>query len=209
MRGWDCRASILVPGLHHLAAGFDDRRIGQQAALLRDEVPLERHRLTYRVNVEGTVAMTHAFLDDVVAAPGGHLVFIASASGYVGLPNGSTYASSKWAVIGFSESIRAELKHRKERQVGVTTVCPSYIATGMFDGVKPPKATSMLTPEKIAAKVVDAVERRKVWVLEPWIVKITPLLKHGLPTGLSDFIADAFGATSSMDRWKGHDEASR
>ena len=110
------------------------------------EVPLERHRLTYRVNVEGPVAMTHAFLDDVVAAPGGHLVFIASASGYVGLPNGSTYASSKWAVIGFAESIRAELKHQKQRQVGVTTVCPTYIATGMFDGVKPPKTTSMLDP---------------------------------------------------------------
>ena len=172
------------------------------------EVPLERHRLTYRVNVEGVMAMTHAFLGDVVAAPGGHLVFIASASGFVGLPHGSTYASSKWAAIGFAESIRAELKHLGHRQVGVTTVCPTYIATGMFEGAEPPKTTTMLSPEKIAAKVVDAVERRKVWVLEPWIVKITPFLKHGLPTGLSDFIADAFGASSSMDHWKGHDAES-
>lgn len=172
------------------------------------DVPVERHRLTYRVNVEGTMAVTHAFLADVVAAPGGHLVFIASASGFVGLPNGSTYASSKWAVIGFAESIRAELKHRRERHVGVTTVCPTYIATGMFEGAKPPKTTTMLSPSKIAAKVVDAVERRKVWVLEPWIVKITPFLKHGLPTGLSDFIADAFGASSSMDHWQGHGQAS-
>ncbi|MCP3959582.1 MAG: SDR family oxidoreductase [bacterium] len=168
------------------------------------EVPLEKHHLTYRVNVEGPVNMTHAFLEDVIGSPRGHLVYIASASGYVGLPGGTTYASSKWAAIGFAESIRAELKHQGHRRVGVTTVCPTYIATGMFEGVAPPKTTSMLDPARIAAKVVTAVKRRKVWVREPWIVKITPLLKHGLPTPVSDFLSDAFGASKSMDHWQGH-----
>ncbi len=168
------------------------------------EVPLERHLLTYRVNVEGTVAMTHAFLGDVLAAPRGHLVFIASASGYVGLPNGTTYASSKWAAIGFAQSIRAELKHQKHHKTGVTIVCPTYIATGMFEGARPPKTTRMLDPEQIAGKVVEAVERGKVWVREPWIVKVTPLLAHGLPTPVSDFLSDALGASASMDRWQGH-----
>lgn len=167
------------------------------------EVPLERHRLTYRVNVEGVVAVTHAFLPDLIAAPGGHVVFIASASGFVGLPNGATYASSKWAAIGFAESLRIELK-RQGHKVGVTTVCPTYIATGMFDGVKPPKTTAMLDPDDLADKIVEAVKHRKVWLLEPWIVKITPLLKSALPTALGDFVADAFGASTSMDSWRGH-----
>ena len=167
------------------------------------EVPLERHQLTYRVNVEGIVAMTHAFMPDIIASPRGHLVFIASASGYVGLPGGSTYASSKWAAIGFAESIRAELKHLGHRKAGVTTVCPTYIDTGMFEGVAPPKTTGMLDPASLAEKVVDAVKRRRVWVREPWIVKITPFLKHGLPTPVSDFLSDAFGASSSMDHWQG------
>ena len=170
------------------------------------EVPLEKHSLTYRVNVEGVVAVTHAFLPDVVASPRGHLVFIASASGYVGLPRGSTYASSKWAAIGFAESIRAELKHLGHRRVGVTTVCPTYIDTGMFEGVAPPKTTGMLDPVRLAGKIVEAVERRRVWVREPWIVKITPFLKHGLPTPVSDFLSDAFGASSSMDHWQGREE---
>ncbi|MEM7581831.1 MAG: SDR family oxidoreductase [Acidobacteriota bacterium] len=170
------------------------------------DVPLNQHQLTYRVNVEGVVAMTHAFLPDIIASPRGHLVFIASASGYVGLPKGSTYASSKWAAIGFAESIRAELKQLGHRQVGVTTVCPTYINTGMFEGAEPPKTAKMLDADEIAAKVVDAVKRRRVWVREPWIVKVTPLLKHGLPTPLSDFLSDAFGASSSMDRWQGRDK---
>lgn len=168
------------------------------------DVPLKQHQLTYRVNTEGPVAMTHAFLPDLQASPRGHLVFIASASGFVGLPNGTTYASSKWAVIGFSESIRAELKHQGHKNVDVTTVCPTYINTGMFEGVEPPKTTAMLEPDFIAGKVLEAVEKRQVWVLEPWIVKITPFLKHCLPTSISDFLSDAFGASKSMDHWSGH-----
>ena len=168
------------------------------------DVPLEQHRLTYRVNIEGAVSMTHAFLPDVIASPRGHLVFIASASGYVGLPKGSTYASSKWAVIGFAESIRAELKQLGHSQIGVTTVCPTYINTGMFDGAAPPKTTTMLSPPEVADKVVEAVKKRRVWVREPWIVKITPFLKHGLPTPVSDFLSEAFGASSSLDQWQGH-----
>src|SRR5262245_22535729 len=66
------------------------------------EVPLEKHLTTYRVNTLGLVAMTHAFLPDLIAAPDAHVVNVASASGLVGLPFGATYASSKWAVLGFS-----------------------------------------------------------------------------------------------------------
>lgn len=168
------------------------------------EVPIARHLLTYRVNVEGPMLLTHAFLPDLIDAPHGQAVYIASASGFVGLPNGATYASSKWAVIGFAESVRAEMKHLGHKNVSVTTVCPTYINTGMFEGAAPPKTTSLLDPHQIAAKVVDAVEHRKVWVLEPWIVKLTPFLKHGLPTPISDFLSEAFGANQSMDHWKGH-----
>lgn len=167
------------------------------------EVPLARHRTTLRVNVEGMVAMTHAFLPDLLASPRGHLVTIASASGFLGLPNGTTYAASKWAAIGFAESVRAELRHSGRKDVGVTIVCPTYISTGMFDGAAPPKTARMLDPDELAEKIVDAVRRGKVWVLEPWIVKVTPLLKATLPQPLSDVVSDAFGANSSMDRWRG------
>jgi len=169
-----------------------------------EDVSLDEHLRTYRINVEGTVATTHVFFPDLLASPAGHLVFLASASGFVGLPNGSTYASSKWAAIGFGESIRAELAHRGRSDLGVTIVCPSFVDTGLFAGAAPPKTTRMLRPEELAAKVVEAVRKKRVWVLEPWIVKITPLLKHGLPTRLGDLVASAFGADASMDRWTGH-----
>ncbi|MGB5349026.1 MAG: SDR family NAD(P)-dependent oxidoreductase, partial [Polyangiales bacterium] len=104
------------------------------------KTPLDDHFKTYEVNTLGVVAMTHAFLDDLVTRPEAHLVNISSASGFIGLPYGSSYASSKWAVIGFSESIRAELNLEGHKHVHVTIVCPSYIGTGMFKGAEAPKA---------------------------------------------------------------------
>jgi len=61
------------------------------------DIPLEKHRTTYRINIEGLVMVTYAFLPMLLERGSAHLVNIASASGLIGLPNGSTYASSKWA----------------------------------------------------------------------------------------------------------------
>jgi short-subunit dehydrogenase len=171
------------------------------------DVPLEKHVLTYNVNVLGVVAMTHAFLPDLISRPEAHLVNIASASGFIGLPYGSTYASSKWAVIGFSESIRAELDLVGHDHVNVTTVCPSYIGTGMFEGVKPPTSTRMLAPEEIAVRIVEAVQSDQAYVLEPWLVKVTPPLKAFLPTRLFDMVASMLGANTGMSGWTGHGDA--
>jgi len=169
------------------------------------DVPVEKHLRTYRVNVEGGVAMTHAFLPDLIASEEGHLVNVASASGFVGLPFGSTYASSKWAVIGLSESLRLELKKLGHGHVGVTSVCPSYVDTGMFAGVKPPKLTRFLTPDKVAEQVVAAVRHNRAFVLEPWLVKVTPFLVNTLPQPVADLVSDAFGATTGMKSWHGRE----
>jgi short-subunit dehydrogenase len=168
------------------------------------DVPLEKHLATYRVNVEGLVAMTHLFLPLLIARSDAHLVNIASASGFIALPNGSTYASSKWAAIGFSESIRVELKRTGNRHVKVTTVCPSYVATGMFDGANPPKTTGMLDPVDLSRKIIKAVKRDREFVLEPWLIKVTPISKWLFPVKVADLITDLFGASGSMEQWHGH-----
>jgi all-trans-retinol dehydrogenase (NAD+) len=167
------------------------------------DVPLEAHLATYRVNILGVVTMTHAFLGDLTARPDAHLVNVASASGFIGLPFASTYGSSKWAVIGFSESIRMELRQLGHRHVGVTTVCPSYVRTGMFDGARPPGLTRLLTPERVAQQTASATLRNRAFVLTPWMVTLTPLLNAGLPRWLFDRVASAFGVTTSMRSWHG------
>lgn len=168
-----------------------------------EKVELGAHLRTYQVNTLGLVALTHAFLDDLLASDEGHLVNIASASGFIGLPYGATYASSKWAVVGFSESIRLELLNRGVKHVRVTTVCPGYINTGMFQGVSAPLVMPMLQPERIVAKILHAVRRNQAFVREPFVVKHIDLLKGLLPLRLYDRLTTWLGVNASMLHWRG------
>ena len=88
------------------------------------DVPLDRHLTTLAVNLLGVVIVTHAFLPDLIDRPDAHLVNIASVAALRRRVRGSTYASSKWGVIGFSESIELELREQGNAHVHVTTVCP-------------------------------------------------------------------------------------
>ena len=173
------------------------------------DVPLEEHHATYRVNLLGEVAMAHAFLPDLIGKSEGHLVNVASASGFIALPYATTYASSKWGVIGFSESIREELRVLGHRHVSVTAVCPSYIDTGMAAGVSVPHLSRMLRSADVARFVVQAVRKRRELVLTPWLVKITPFSKGVLPPSWFRRTCDWLGITGSMSTWYGHNPPRR
>ena len=167
------------------------------------DVPVEKHLTTYRVNTEGLVAMTHAFLPDLIAGRDGHVVNVASASAYIGLPFGATYASSKWAVLGFSESLALELDLQGHAHVHVTAICPSYVSTGLFDGAKAPRMTRLLTAERVADLTVRAVLKNRMYVRTPWIVQTTPILKALLPFHAFYRVAALLGVNTSMMEWRG------
>jgi short-subunit dehydrogenase len=167
------------------------------------DVPLEKHLTTYRVNTLGLVAMTHAFLPDLLAGDDGHVVNVASASAYIGLPFGATYASSKWAVLGFSESLALELELQGQGHVHVTSICPSYVATGLFDGAKAPFMTRLLTADRVAALTLRGVLANKPHVRAPWLAAVTPILKGLLPFRLFYRSAALLGVNTSMMKWRG------
>ncbi|MBI3394567.1 MAG: SDR family NAD(P)-dependent oxidoreductase, partial [Spirochaetia bacterium] len=171
------------------------------------ERSLSEHFLTYSVNTNGVVAVTHAFYSDLLKRPEAHIVFIASASGYIGLPEGATYASSKWAVIGFGESIRLELQHEKKTHMKVTIVCPSYIDTGMFSGVKAPLVAPLLQPVYTAEQIVNAVRINRPYVNLPWIVNWIQFFRGILPLSWFDFFMRVLGVTGSMTHWTGRQGA--
>ena len=92
------------------------------------------------VNLYGTIAVTHAFLDDLVAAEG-RLVNISSDAGRVGSSGETVYAGAKAGVIGFTKSVARELARQ-----GVTAncVCPGPINTP-FLAKNPPKLLDALS----------------------------------------------------------------
>jgi all-trans-retinol dehydrogenase (NAD+) len=167
------------------------------------DLPMEQHLTTYRVNTIGLVAMTYAFLPDLIAGRDGHVVNMASASAFIGLPFGATYASSKWGVLGFSESLALELELQGHRHVHVTSVCPSYVSTGLFEGARAPRTTRLLTPERVADLTVRAVLANRPYMRAPWLARVTPVMKGLVPFRVFYRMTALLGVNTSMMEWRG------
>lgn len=158
---------------------------------------------TIDINIAGVMHTTRAFLPAMIEQESGHIVNISSAISLMANPGMSVYAGSKWAVTGWSESLRLELE-AINKDLRVTTVQPSYIDTGMFKGVKAPLLTPILEPEDITDAIIKAVEMNKIVLRKPFMVKLTPFLKGILPSRVFDFIAGKlFKVYASMKSFKG------
>src|SRR4030042_85462 len=144
-----------------------------------------------------------AFLPDLVKKRAGHIVNLASAAGLMGVPDLTAYCASKFGVVGFSESLRLELRRAGLKDIKLTIVCPSYVATGMFEGVKPPLLSPFLPPEVMVRKIYQAVKKDRLWVMEPASVKTIPLFKAITAQPLLDAVSDLLGVNRSMKHWKG------
>jgi short-subunit dehydrogenase len=146
---------------------------------------------TMSVNADALMHVTLEFLPSMVQRNRGHIVNISSAAGMVGNPKMSVYAASKWAVIGWSDSLRLEME-KLGLNVKVTCVTPYYINTGMFDGVK----TSFFVPinksEKAVRSIMNGIEKNKLHVRMPLIVYCLQLFKGILPTRVFDLIVGQF-----------------
>ena len=92
------------------------------------------------VNLLGTMAVTHTFLDDLIANQG-RLVNISSDAGRVGSSGETVYAGAKAGVIGFTKSVAREVARH---QVTANCVCPGPINTP-FLAKNPPKLLDALT----------------------------------------------------------------
>lgn len=157
---------------------------------------------TININVLGVMHVARAFLPAMIEQGSGHIINIASAAGLIPNPNMSVYASSKWAVVGWSESLRLEMEATYS-DIHVTTVEPSYINTGMFDGVKAPMLTPIMEAPYIVDKIMKGVKNNAIIVREPFMVNAVPILRGILPTRVFDFMAKQMGVYDSMNDFKG------
>lgn len=158
--------------------------------------------LTMDINANAPMYVALAVLPDMLRRDRGHICNIASAAGMLGVPELSVYCASKWAVIGWTESMRVELKQARSH-VRVTSVAPYFINTGMFDGVNS-KVFPILDPEKTSAKIIRAVEVGKSFRGIPFAYHFIRIWQGLLPNFLFDFIfGKVFGVYSVMDHFTG------
>ncbi len=83
------------------------------------------------VNIDGVVNGVQTFVPRLLAhGEGGHIVNTASMAGHIAVPGLSVYTLSKFAVVGLSEVMRADLAGRG---IGVSVLCPGVVRTNIFD----------------------------------------------------------------------------
>ncbi|MBQ0149062.1 MAG: SDR family oxidoreductase [Bacteroidales bacterium] len=157
---------------------------------------------TMKINSIAPMYVASAMLSDMIARDHGHICTIASAAGTLSGPYMSIYTASKWAAIGWSDSVRIEL-YRAKSKVRVTTVAPYYINTGMFDGVSS-KIFPILDPVKTSKKIIRAIEKNKDFAGIPFPFHFIRLCQGLLPVKFFDwFFGDVFGIYHAMDHFTG------
>jgi short-subunit dehydrogenase len=140
------------------------------------------------INLHAVIRMTKAFLPQLLARPGSHVVNVSSLFGLIAPPGQVAYVTSKFAVRGFTESLRNELA---PRGVGVTVVHPGGVRTNIalnargsssdFDAQKFTETALRLPPEEAARQIVAAIHNRRPRLVitraaraADWLARLTP-----------------------------------
>ncbi|KAF5568662.1 aldehyde dehydrogenase (NAD+) [Fusarium phyllophilum] len=109
---------------------------------------------TIGVNTLGLIWTIKAFLPAMVSRNHGHLLIVASQTGYLATVGITDYAASKSAAIAIYEGLHTEIKHvHKATAVRLSCVSPSHVQTQMFTGVKSVPGMSTMTTEYLAGKI--------------------------------------------------------
>jgi len=169
--------------------------------------PLKDIAFTLSINAMAPMYIAREFLPAMIARRGSEqrVVNIASAAGLISNPRMSVYCASKWSCTGWSDSVRLELEQAGHPHVRVTTVNPTYISTGMFEGAKSMLFTPILTPQYVTDRVWAAMKTGRPRLILPWTVYLSNALRGMLPVRLFDWLArHVFRVYGTMDTFTGH-----
>lgn len=156
---------------------------------------------TFDINTKGAMFVALRYIKDMKARGCGHICNVTSSAGMLALPKMSLYASSKWAAIGWSESVRIELE-REKSPVKITTIAPYFINTGMFDGIR--SFFKIQDPEVVARKTLSAIERELGYRGIPFSEHFIRLMQGIFPHRLFNFVfGDICGLYTVMDHFTG------
>lgn len=165
-------------------------------ALLKD-LDIEVIQRVMEINFNGTLYCTKLALDSIIERKG-TIVGVSSIAGYRGLPGRSGYSASKYAMHGFLEALRTEMI---DSGVNVMWVCPGFTTSnirnaalnkkGSSHGESPMNEGKMMSAEKCAQHILNAVEKRRRTLVLTLRGKQTVFLNKFLPS-LADKLVKKF-----------------
>jgi uncharacterized protein len=150
--------------------------------------------LVMRTNFLGTAYCTKAFLGSMLKRRSGHIVNVASVAGSFGIAGMACYSASKYAILGFSESLYHELHGTG---VEVTVVSPIGVKTEFFNHVsfgrkKPNYAGFFLEPQTVSKAILKASCSGRLEIMVPFYIRAGVWLKQTFPYLLNPLVGWLF-----------------
>lgn len=164
---------------------------------------------TININFTAMLYTIRALLPAMYEKNSGHIVNISSAAGLLGVAGLSVYSATKWAVFGLTESMRYEAWNNGKKGVKWSSIHPSYLAQGMFEGAKLGILGNLIVPlvknhNVIARAIVyGALKKGKYAVRRPQTLRLGILLRGILPDIIFQRFMILLGVHKSMKSWKG------
>ena len=191
----DCRSLIdrAVSRFRRIDALINNAGVSAQA-LFADVKPADLHWYEdlMKVNLWGSVWCTHAALVHLKASRG-RIVAVSSLAGLVGVPGRTAYSATKFAMTGFFEALRAELK---SSGVSVTTAYPGVVATqiryrglnaqGVAAGSSGLKEDDAMSVEECARLILEGMAHRRREVVMTARGKLARFVKLVAPGRVED-----------------------
>ncbi|HEY7680341.1 MAG TPA: SDR family oxidoreductase [Terriglobia bacterium] len=158
-----------------------------------DAMSAEHWDRLLRVNLHSHIQFTRELLPSLLARREAHVLNVCSMFGLVGMPKLAAYSTTKFALVGFSDALRAEYGRDG---LGVTALCPGFVTTNLFTSAplgekskehKVPPRILCTTPEKVARAAVRAIRRDRRLVIVAPVAWLLVGAKRLVP-GLMDFV---------------------
>ncbi len=160
-----------------------------------EDIPYEKFDEMLTTNLYGTRNVVSCVVPSMKAAREGYIVNISSIAGFIGVFGYTAYSASKFAVIGFSESLRGELKPHNIR---VSVLCPPDTDTPQLheeNRTKPPETKAIagnagiMSPESVADALLKGMEKGKFMIIPGLEGKFIYLAKRYVPS-LVNYVMD-------------------
>jgi len=144
-------------------------------------------------NYFGMVYCIKNFLPSMLKKKSGHIVNIASVAASFGLPGIASYCASKFAMLGFSEGLKHELK---DSGIGITVVSPIMVRTNFFDHSsfeKMPKySPTSLDPKTVVKAILKAANSSRLEIVVPSVVRGAIWMKNTFPFFINPILGKSF-----------------
>jgi len=144
-------------------------------------------------NYLGMVYCIKNFLPSMLEKKSGHIVNVASVAASFGLPGIASYCASKFAMLGFSEGLKHELKNSG---IGITVVSPIMVKTNFFDHPSfdnmPKYSPTSLSSKSVANAILKASNSPRLEIIVPSPVRIAVWLKNTFPYLINPILGKSF-----------------